>query len=113
KLAVRIEDSSRTVHVLPEAVTNYSLAARKAWMTEPGRRVGRRKGSRFCDKVSVTLRIDRDLWERFQNLAAEGRIEVRTAAINSWLREKLAEPRWRPHRTPGAGFACWCQSGAG
>lgn len=91
KLVVRLEDSGRAIQVLPDALTNYSLAARKAWLTEPDRRVGRRKGTRLCDRISVTLRIDRDLWERFQRLEAEGRIEDRTASINSWLRTRLAE----------------------
>ena len=55
------------------------------------RAVGRRKGTRLCDRVSVTLRLDRDLWERFMALEDAGRIEDRTALINRWFREKLAE----------------------
>lgn len=89
KLLVRLETSGLLVRVLPEAVINYSLAARKAWVTEPNRRVGRRKGTKLCDRVSVTLRIDRDLWERFRDLESASLIEDRTAAINSWLREKV------------------------
>jgi uncharacterized protein (DUF4415 family) len=46
---------------------------------------------RFCDRVSVTLRIDRDLWEQFQLKESSGLIDDRTATINNWLREKLAE----------------------
>jgi hypothetical protein len=91
KLAVRLESSARVVRVLPEQVTNFSLAARKAWVTEPNRGVGRRKGTRLCDRVSVTLRLDRDLWERFTALQEAGAIEDRTAVINRWFREKLAE----------------------
>jgi len=45
----------------------------------------------LCDRVSVTLRIDRDLWEQFQKRENQGLIEDRTAVINQWLREKLAE----------------------
>jgi uncharacterized protein (DUF4415 family) len=89
KVLVRLEESGRAVLVLPEAVTNFSLAARRAWKTEPGRRVGRRKGTRLCDRVSVTLRIDRDLWEQFKGKEAAGLIDDRTAAINAWLREKM------------------------
>jgi hypothetical protein len=77
------------VRVLPEQVTNYSLAARKAWVTGPDRRVGRRKGTKLCDRVSVTLRIDRDLWARFRDMESAGVIADRTAAINRWLREKV------------------------
>src|SRR5262249_18889010 len=91
KLVIRLEDSGQKVFVAPEEVTNLSLAARKAWMSTPDRRVGRPKGMRFCDRVSVTLRIDRDLWEQFRSKEAIGLIDDRTATINSWLREKLAE----------------------
>src|SRR5947209_5750101 len=65
KLVLRLDDSGQAVRASPEEVTNYSLAARKAWQTEPHRAVGRHKGTRLCDRVSVTLRIDRDLWARF------------------------------------------------
>jgi len=91
KLVVRLEDSDRRVFVSPEEVTNLSLAARKAWVSMPDRHVGRPKGMRFCDRISVTLRIDRDLWEQFRSKEATGLIDDRTATINSWLREKLAE----------------------
>jgi hypothetical protein len=86
---VRLEASGLAVKIPAEAVTNYSLAARKAWVTGPDRRVGRRKGTKLCDRVSVTLRIDRDLWERFRTMEAEGVIEDRTATINAWLRERM------------------------
>jgi uncharacterized protein (DUF4415 family) len=76
---------------LPELVTNFSLAARKAWVTGPDRAVGRRKGTKLCDRVSVTLRIDRDLWERFREMEGAGLIEDRTASVNSWLRQNLDE----------------------
>jgi hypothetical protein len=90
-LVVRLDDAEQVTHVLASDVTNYSLAARKAWITEPDRAVGRRKGTRLCDRVSVTLRIDRDLWQRFVELEQAGVIEDRTAAINRWLRDQLAE----------------------
>ncbi len=91
KLLVRLEESEVQVRVPAEQATNYSLAARKAWVTEPDRAVGRRKGTRLTDRVSVTLRLDRDLWEAFQELEKAGAIEDRTRLINRWLREKLAE----------------------
>ena len=61
------------VRVTPEQITNFSLAARKAWVTEPDRAVGRRKGTKLSDRVSVTLRLDRDLWEQFLGLEEDGR----------------------------------------
>ncbi|MBW3599491.1 MAG: hypothetical protein KY475_19740 [Planctomycetes bacterium] len=90
KLEVRLEHSGATVRVGPEQITNYSLAARKAWATEPRRAVGRRKGTKFTDRVSVTLRIDRDLWEQFLTLENAGVIDNRTELINGWLRDLLS-----------------------
>jgi uncharacterized protein (DUF4415 family) len=91
RLVVQLENSDQRVMVVPEEVTNLSLAARKAWVSLPDRRVGRPKGMRFCDRISVTLRIDRNLWEEFQLKESIGLIDDRTATINSWLREKLTE----------------------
>lgn len=88
---IRLVDSDKKVQVAREEVTNLSLAARKAWKSMPTRSVGRPKGMRFSDRVSVTLRIDRDLWKQFRVKEADGLIDDRTATINSWLREKLAE----------------------
>ncbi len=90
-LLVRVEESSEVIRVPADAVVNFSLAARKAWKSMPDRRVGRPKGTRLSDRVSVTLRIDRELWERFQLDEGQGLIEARTAMINRWLREKLDE----------------------
>jgi hypothetical protein len=91
KLSIQIDGSDKVVIALPGAVTNYSLAARKAWKTEPNRSVGRRKGTKLTDRVSVTLRIDRELWELFLKKEETGAIEDRTAAVNEWFREKLSE----------------------
>jgi ribosomal protein L24 len=91
KLLIRLEELDVKVRVTSEQVTNYSLAARKAWVTEPGRAVGRRKGTKLTDRVSVTLRLDRDVWDQFQGLEEEGVIDDRTGLINGWFREKLAE----------------------
>ena len=68
-----------------------ALNRSNAWVTEPNRGVGRRKGTCLSDRISVTLRIDRELWERFTALEAAGVIDDRTALINSWFRQKLAE----------------------
>jgi hypothetical protein len=67
------------------------LAARKAWVTGPDRAVGRKKGTKLYDRISVTLRFDRDLWEHFLALEKEGAIEDRTAFVNGLFREKMAE----------------------
>lgn len=91
KLLVRLEESGSKVRATPQQVTNFSLAARKAWVTGPDRAVGRRKGTKLYDRVSVTLRFDREVWEHFLGLEDAGVIEDRTAFVNAWFREKLAE----------------------
>jgi len=89
ELLVRLDEAGELVAVAPELVTNFSLAARKAWKNMPPRRVGRPKGARHCDRVSVTLRIDRDLWEQFRQDESAGLIQDRTATINAWFRDML------------------------
>jgi uncharacterized protein (DUF4415 family) len=89
ELLVRLDESGELVTVVSACVTNFSLAARKAWKNMPHRHVGRPKGARHCDRVSVTLRIDRELWEQFKQDEIEGLIEDRTATINAWFRDML------------------------
>jgi uncharacterized protein (DUF4415 family) len=93
KLLVRLNESGELVAVASELVTNFSLAARKAWKNMPRRQVGRPRGARHCDRVSVTLRIDRELWEQFKRDESAGRIRDRTAIINAWLRDMLDKLR--------------------
>jgi hypothetical protein len=87
ELLVRLVNSGDLVAVASELVRNFSLAARKAWKNMPCRHVGRPRGARHCDRVSVTLRIDRELWDQFRQGEAEGIIADRTATINAWFRE--------------------------
>jgi uncharacterized protein (DUF4415 family) len=88
---VRVLGSQEAVEVTPTNITNLSLAARKAWISMPKRSVGRPEGVKLCDRVSVTLRIDRDLWEEFQSMETSGIIWDRTNTINGWLRKNLAQ----------------------
>src|SRR5262245_44608481 len=60
------EDLGITFRVPAQSVTNYSLAARKAWQTSPVRSVGRPKRHGLSLRVSVTIRIDRDLLRRLK-----------------------------------------------
>jgi uncharacterized protein (DUF4415 family) len=83
------DDKLFTVNV--EEITNFSLAARKAWKKMPERQVGRPKGSTVCDRVSVTIRVDRDLWESFRVAEADGIVKDRTVTLNGWLREGLEQ----------------------
>src|SRR5262245_43894339 len=89
RLEVALDGDDEVATVQCDAVTNFSEAARKAWKKMPTRRVGRPAGSRQCDRVSVTLRLDRDVWERFRRDEETGSIEDRTAVVNAWFREML------------------------
>jgi uncharacterized protein (DUF4415 family) len=89
ELLVRLDASGELIAIASARVTNFSLAARKAWKHMPHRRVGRPKGARHCDRVSVTLRLDRELWEQFRQGEVEGLIKDRTATINAWFRDML------------------------
>jgi len=84
-------DDGGEENVKSSEVTNYSLAARKAWESMPERRVGRPKGTSKTDRVSVTLRIDRELWARFKQAEQDALITDRTATVNKWIAEKLDE----------------------
>jgi len=89
-LVVSFEDG-KSASFDESEVTNFSLAARKAWESMPDRRVGRPKGTTKTDRTSVTLRIDRELWEQFRLAEENGKITDRTATINKWISEKLNE----------------------
>jgi hypothetical protein len=89
ELLIRLHESGELIALGSESVTNFSLAARKAWENMPDRHVGRPRGTRHCDRISVTLRIDRELWEQFKRGESEGRIRDRTATINFWFRTML------------------------
>jgi hypothetical protein len=88
KLIVRVADGSLII-ADPEDLTNFSLAARKAWKSMPNRRVGRPRGTSLSNRVSVTVRIDRELWDEFRSAEAAGVICDRTETLNQWIRQKL------------------------
>lgn len=89
ELTVRLRDSDKVIGVTADKLINFSLAARKAWKRMPARNVGRPKGSRISNRISVTIRLDRDLWQRFRDAEASGLISDRTATLNSWLADQL------------------------
>jgi uncharacterized protein (DUF4415 family) len=88
KLVVRVAEGA-LITADPKDLTNFSLAARKAWKSMPNRRVGRPRGSSLSNRISVTLRIDRDLWDDFKRAEAAGIISDRTELLNQWIRQKL------------------------
>jgi uncharacterized protein (DUF4415 family) len=84
RLSVQLADGSRK-SLAATTVTNFSAAGRKAWKTMPNRPVGRPTGTKLSDRVSVTLRIDRRLWERFRMQENAGIIGDRCAEIEKLL----------------------------
>jgi uncharacterized protein (DUF4415 family) len=86
---IDVEDSALKVAINFDDILNYSLAARRAWLKMPKRNVGRPIGTRVCDRVSVTVRVDRNLWDRFQEAEKAGSIVNRTAVVNDLLRHFL------------------------
>ena len=90
---VQMEKSGFSVRVQAKQITNYSLAARKAWVTGPDRAVGRRKGTKVRDRVTVAFRLDREIWESFLSMESAGLIEDRNGVVNEWMRQKLSEIR--------------------
>jgi len=87
----------RVVVTLPEGmdvetrakdIRNFSAAARKAWKTTPLRSVGRPAG-RSMRRVSVTLRIDSALWERFRKLETLTVIKSRSEFLEEALSDAV------------------------
>lgn len=70
-------------------LTNYSLAARRAWRSMPHRKVGRPTGSKVSDRISVIFRVDRTLWNEFLAAEQAGLLSDRTTVINECLRNAV------------------------
>ena len=98
-LVVRLENGEE-VRTKSTQLCNYSLAARKAWLKMPNRKVGRPKGSGVGDRISVTIRFDRALWEAFLEKERNGEVQSRTAVLNQVLKEIIGiDAAERPRRT--------------
>ena len=87
---VSLTQRDETILLPAEDLTNYSLAARRAWHRMPHRKVGRPAGSKVSDRVSVIFRVDRMLWNEFLNAEQSGLVADRTYAMNECLRNILA-----------------------
>jgi hypothetical protein len=88
-LLVRLIATDKLVPVKSGEITNFSAAARKAWKTMPGRKVGRPKG-RTINRISVTLRINRSIWNRFKELESAGAIADRSHFLETILERELS-----------------------
>jgi hypothetical protein len=86
-------DSDRAIRM--EDMTNFSLAARKAWNRMPNRKVGRPAGTKVSNRLSVIFRVDRALWEEFVSAEQAGLVNDRTKFINDCLRKLLSSAKRR------------------
>jgi hypothetical protein len=93
KWIVSMPNQDLTILVSTEELTNYSLAARRAWRSMPDRKVGRPAGSKVSDRVSVIFRVDRALWTEFLTAEEAGFVADRTKVINACLRDVLGSSR--------------------
>lgn len=75
------------IQLLPEDITNYSLAARRAWEVMP-KQAGRPRLP-IPRKKMVSLRLDIDVWKMLGEAAEFNLIPSREQAVNDWLRERL------------------------
>src|SRR5690348_795620 len=79
-------DINNVVLIESEEITNYSLAARRAWKKMP-KRAGRPQLTSPRKKM-VSMRIDIEVWNMLQEAVERGLILNREEAINSWIREQ-------------------------
>jgi hypothetical protein len=96
---VSFNDKDGHVTIRTEDMTNYSLAARRAWHSMPNRKVGRPAGTKVSDRISVIFRVDRTLWEDFVDAEQVGLVHDRTTFINDCLRKFLLSAK-RPRPLP-------------
>jgi len=75
------------IPALHEEITNYSLAARRAWEAMP-KRTGRPKGQRPVKRM-VSMRLDSDVWDMLHEAAERGLIPNCEKAVNDWVREHV------------------------
>jgi len=81
--------SGEVVQVEMASVTNYSLAARRAWQVMP-KRAGRPRLDASVRKQLVSMRLEVDVWRRLGQAAELGLVSSREQAVNDWIEEKLA-----------------------
>src|SRR5438876_887031 len=81
--------TGEVVRVLLEQVTNYSLAARRAWEAMP-KRAGRPR-TKIQRKKMVSLRLDADMWQMLGLASELGLVQSREQVVNEWLWEKMIE----------------------
>ena len=86
RLEIELDTGDR-VAALPEDITNYSLAARRAWQAMP-KRTGRPKGQRPVKRM-MSMRLDSDVWDMLHEAAERGLIPNCEKAVNDWVRAQV------------------------
>jgi len=85
-LEIQLDDGNTILIELKE-ITNYSLAARRAWQAMP-KRAGRPHLSSPRKKM-VSLRMDIEVWDRLGEAVELGLIPSREEAVNTWLSDQM------------------------
>jgi hypothetical protein len=80
-------DTSEVIYAMLEEITNYSLAARRAWKVMP-KRAGRPQLSAPRKKM-VSMRLDVNVWNRLSKAVELGLISNREETVNTWLSNQL------------------------
>jgi hypothetical protein len=83
-LLVKLVGSKKLIPVGTDEIVNFSAAARKAWKTMPRRKVGRPPGQ-TVNRLSVTVRLDRGIWEQFRKLESKDVIKDRSDFLEKAL----------------------------
>jgi uncharacterized protein (DUF4415 family) len=89
RLWIRLDDIEAVIVVSAHDVTNYSLAARKAWAKMP-KKSGRPRGSKALKKM-VSLRLDNDVLDLLDSVVDKNIFDNKSEAINTCLRKQLAQ----------------------
>jgi hypothetical protein len=85
---LRLDEGEETLIRL-DGITNYSLAARRAWEVMP-KNAGR-PASASSNKRMVSIRLDSQVWDLLGEAVNLGLIPSREQAINAWLRQRAEE----------------------
>jgi len=80
-------DSGPRIQAGPQEITNYSLAARRAWQVMP-KHAGRHQLA-VPRKKMVSLRLDIDVLDDLAEATELGLIPNKEQAVNTWLRQQL------------------------
>lgn len=85
-LEIQLDDGA-LINARSEEITNYSLAARRAWQAMP-KQAGRPQLA-VPRKRMASLRLDIDILDDLDRATESGLIPNKEQAVNTWLRQQL------------------------